>query len=134
MTPVLTRNLILDYVDALQRGDGDEVAACFAPDATWDVPGDLPISGRHAGRDAILGGLVGAVMARLDPASLRFDVTSLTTEADRGVLEYTIRARTRHGRAYENAYLAIFEVRGGLIAAVREYLDTQRAARVLFAT
>jgi ketosteroid isomerase-like protein len=37
------------------------------------------------------------------------------------------------GAAYRNHNIGVFTVRDGKIASVREYTDTQRAERILFA-
>lgn len=55
--------------------------------------------------------------------------TNLVAEGDQVVAECTSRAVTRFGRPC----LGVFTVRDGRIASVREYMDTQLAAQVLFA-
>jgi ketosteroid isomerase-like protein len=80
-----------------------------------------------------LGDFLGAVMTRFVPDTLRFDVRSLTVEGDRAVLEWGVTARTITGKAYDNSYLAVFELGDGRIAQVREYADTQHIADVMFA-
>jgi hypothetical protein len=127
-----TKTCILDFVDALQRRDPDAIRASFHADATWTYPGDLPVSGTWEGVDAILGDFLGTVGERVDATSRRFEVLSLTAEADRAALEWRLTARTTDGQDYDNTYLAIFELRDGRIAAVREYTDTAYVGRVLF--
>jgi ketosteroid isomerase-like protein len=48
--------------------------------------------------------------------------------------EWTSRARTVSGDPYENQCAAVFLVRDGRIASVREYLDTLDASEVAFTT
>jgi uncharacterized protein (TIGR02246 family) len=132
LKPMTNRSFLLNYVDALQRGDADAIRDSFHEDATWLMPGDHPAAGTWAGRDAILGDFLGTVMARFVPDSLRFDVRSLTVEGDRAVLEWGVTARTVTGKDYDNSYLAVFELRDGRIAQVREYGDTQHIAEVMF--
>jgi ketosteroid isomerase-like protein len=48
------------------------------------------------------------------------------------VVEWTSRARTRRGEPYENFCVGVFTVRDGKIQAVREYMDTAYATRMLF--
>jgi hypothetical protein len=38
------------------------------------------------------------------------------------------------GRGYDNSYCGVFVIRDGQIAEVREYLDSQHVADVLFAS
>ncbi|MFD0346517.1 nuclear transport factor 2 family protein [Kitasatospora aburaviensis] len=49
------------------------------------------------------------------------------------VAEWTAHGTAANGSTYDNRCLGIFTVENGLITAVREYLDTQHAARTLFA-
>lgn len=48
-------------------------------------------------------------------------------------MEWITRGRTTHGERYENHDIGVFAVADGRIRSVREYLDTERAARVPFA-
>ena len=69
----------------------------------------------------------------LEPGSgVALEVTNVLSAGDQVVAEWTSRATARGGAAYHNRNVGIFTVRDGKIAAVREYTDTQHAARVLF--
>ncbi len=127
-----TRAAIAAYLQAIEAGDEDALTAAFHPDATWWLPGALPVSGPWHGRDAILGEFLAAVMAQFAPGSLRLRTRSVTVDGERAVLEWSVQARTVRGEEYANDYLAVFEYRDGRIAAVREYMDTGVMARVLF--
>ena len=127
------KQLMERYVAALGAGDADAVSAFFAEDATWWLVGDLPISGTWEGREAIMADFFGAAMAHYEPGSVSLEVTGMVAEGDRVTLEWTSRARTSAGEPYENFCIAIFTVRDGRIAAVREYMDTAYARRVAFA-
>lgn len=61
-------------------------------------------------------------------------MTSLLADGDAVALEWTSRARTVSGDPYENHCAAVFRVRDGRIAAVREYMDTLYASEVAFTT
>ena len=72
-------------------------------------------------------------MARLDADQpLSQELTRLVADGDTAVAEWTSRATTTTGEAYENEYAVVFQVRGQEIVAVREYFDTEYARRVLF--
>ena len=60
------------------------------------------------------------------------ELTKLVADDDTAVAEWTSRATTTTGEAYENEYAVVFQVRGQEIVAVREYFDTEYAGRVLF--
>jgi uncharacterized protein len=128
-----TRAVVRDYVAALQRGDVAALRESFAPDATWSLRGGLPVSGTWTGPDAIIDGFLAAMMARLDADQpLSQELTRLVADGDTAVAEWTSRATTTTGEAYENEYAVVFQVRGQEIVAVREYFDTEYARRVLF--
>jgi uncharacterized protein (TIGR02246 family) len=131
-THLPTRAIIDAYLTSLQAGDVEGARATFQPDATWWLPGDLPVSRTWVGRDAILDEFLPTVMARFATGSIAFDTRTVLVEGERAAVEWTVRARSIGGEDYENKYLAIFELRDGLIAEVREYMDTGVMARVLF--
>jgi uncharacterized protein len=128
-----TRSVVSGYLDALQRGDLAALRASFSPDATWSLGGALPVSGTWTGPEGIIDGFLAAMVDRLDAERpLTQEVTGLVVDGDTAVAEWTSRATTRSGRAYENDYAVVFVVREGKVAAVREYFDTAYAGRVLF--
>jgi uncharacterized protein len=127
------KQVVRRYLDALVAGDLAVIRDSFAEDAVWTMYGDLPIAGPWRGRDAIVDEfLVAAAGALYEPGSVQFEFPTLLGEADTVVLEWRVRARTARGADYANAYCGLFTVRAGRIAEVREYLDTQYAARTLF--
>jgi uncharacterized protein len=129
-----SRAVVLEYVNALDRGDREELRAMFAPDATWWLSGDLPVSGTWTGPAAIIDEFLGAMMSRLDISRpVVRDVKRVIADGDAVAVEWTTRATTRSGHFYENEYAFVFEVRDGRISTVREYFDTTRARRILFA-
>jgi ketosteroid isomerase-like protein len=127
-----TKSRIQSYVEAAMTGDDAALRACFAPDATWWVAGALPYSGTWRGPEAIVGEFLTEARSRLVPETVQMELLSLTAEDETAVLEWSTTARTVGGRDYTNAYIARFTVGEGLITAVREYFDTERAS-VLYA-
>jgi len=129
-----SKTVIREYVAALQAGDVEAVRGLFAEDATWTLhAGDLPISGTFEGRDRILGEFLAAALGHYEPGSIQLEITGMTAEDERVVLQWTSRARTVDGRPYENGCIGVFEVRDGRIVAVREYMDTLYARDTAFA-
>ena len=132
MTPEIDSEAVVRrYVDAVMAGDIDTIRELFADDATWRLDAaDLPVSGTWRGREQILNEFLTAAMSHYEPGSVALDITAMIAEGDRVVLEWTSRARTRDGRAYENGCIGVFTVQGGRIQAVREYMDTLYASSV----
>jgi ketosteroid isomerase-like protein len=46
--------VVTRYIDAVRDADARTIRDSFADDATWEYPGDLPLSGTWLGRDAII--------------------------------------------------------------------------------
>jgi uncharacterized protein (TIGR02246 family) len=133
MTEIPSKTVVLNYVEALQRGDADAVRDSFAEQATWWLPGELPLSGTWRGRDQILDEFLASAMQYYDPDTVSIEVTNVVAEGEQVALEWITRGRTARGNDYENFYSAIFVVRDDRIEAVREYTDTLYAKNVLFA-
>lgn len=120
------------YVDAILEGDVQAIRSSFAEDATWELRGELPISGVWQGRDAIVDDFLGGAQSYYEPGTIDIEITNLMADGDLVTMEWTSRARTVAGDPYENHCIGVFTVRDGQIQAVREYMDTQYAARVAF--
>jgi hypothetical protein len=129
-----TRALIDTYMNAIQTGDVPTLKASFTPDATWWLPGDLPVSRTWHGPEEIFEEFLPTVMSRFRDGSLEFTTNSITTTEDTAVLEWTVEATRLDGNPYKNDYMAIFETRDGRISAVREYMDTTVMAPLFEAT
>jgi uncharacterized protein len=127
-----SKALVLDYMDALAKGDFDALRGFFNPDSTWTLAGDLPLSGTWTGPEEIFDEFVTAMFTRLVPESMEFEFEDVIAEGEQVLAEWNTRGLVRSGGRYDQHCLAIFTVRDGKIAAVREYLDTLHAQTVVF--
>jgi hypothetical protein len=128
-----SKSVLRRYVAAVQAGDTQTIREMFAEDATWTIQaGELPISGTWTGRDMIIDGFLAQAIAHYVPGSVTLEITGMVAEGDQVVLQWTSRARTREGRAYENGCIGVFTIRDGRIQDVREYMDTLYASEVAF--
>jgi uncharacterized protein (TIGR02246 family) len=127
-----SKGVIERYMAAIGAGDVAAVRGSFAPDATWWLRGDLPISGTWDGRDAIIDDFFGTAMSYYEAGSVNIEVTSILADGEHVAAEWTSRARTTDGAPYENHCAAWFHVRDGHIHSVREYMDTKYAAEIAF--
>ncbi|WP_433252293.1 nuclear transport factor 2 family protein [Streptosporangium sp. CA-135522] len=134
MTVIDPKAVVVRYVEAVRDGDLATIRASFAEDATWDYPGDVPLSRTWRGRDAIVDDFLGGTGALLRPGTpVLIELTNVIGEGEQVVAEWRSQATTRSGGAYDNRCLGVFTVRGGEIISVREYADTQHVEHVLFA-
>ncbi|MFB4299660.1 nuclear transport factor 2 family protein [Actinomadura sp. NTSP31] len=128
-----SKTVVRDYMKALVNGDFDALRAFFTEQTTWTLAGDLPVSRTWTGPDEILGEFVPRMVARLVPETLEMEFTGLIAEGEKVLAEWADHGTSVSGAAYDQHCLAIFTIRDGKIADVREYFDTLRAKNVLFA-
>lgn len=112
--------------EALTQGDPDAVGACFAPDFRHFIAGDAPFGWNHSPLEQIYAPLV----ARL-ASPIRVRVGPPIGDAAHVIAEMEIRARLDDGTYYQNWHCLIYRIENGLIAEIREYLDTHHAWVVL---
>ncbi|GAA2979144.1 hypothetical protein JCM13580A_25800 [Streptomyces drozdowiczii] len=127
------KDVVLDYMRTLVAGDMDRLRAFFDPGVTWTLAGDLPVSGTWTGPDEIFDEFVAAMTARLVPETVEIEFLDVLAEGERVLAEWRTRGLTRGGGRYDQHCLAVFTVREGRIASVREHFDTLHAHNVVFA-
>lgn len=126
-----SRKTVIQLFDDLARGrTPGELAAHFAEDVDWFIPGDVdtvPWIGRKSGRAGVAEfyqQLADHVVAE------RFEIRSVLAEAERcvvlGDLVTVVRAT---GRRIESEFVFDIEVRGGLITRYHMLEDTWAVAR-----
>jgi ketosteroid isomerase-like protein len=128
-----SKAVVRGYMKALTTGDFDALHGYFTPETTWTLAGDLPVSRTWTGPGEILGEFIPQMVARLVPESLEMEFTGLIAEGDKVFAEWTDHGLATSGAVYDQHCLAVFTIRDGRIADVREYFDTLRAKNVLFA-
>lgn len=130
-SPANQRAIVERYFEMMQAGD-PEIGALFAEEIVWIAPQSSPVGRRHEGKAAVLA-LMGQGTGLYDAAHpMSIDFTSFAAEADSVFVEFTLCARTGQGEPYENHYVFLFRIRGGLIREIHEHLDTHYAQRKLF--
>ncbi|MET9482022.1 hypothetical protein [Streptomyces sp. NPDC006638] len=70
-------------------------------------------------------------VGRALPNGVRVEITSVTSEGERVVIEYAAHDESAVGKVYDNRITLAVELSGGKIIRVREYLDTIHANDVL---
>jgi ketosteroid isomerase-like protein len=126
------KKVVLGFVEALSSGNIEAATAALADEATWWIPGSLPVSGTHRGKKAIFEDFLGQAQALFQPNSVSIQVRNAIAEGDCVAVEWVARGKSAKGKAYENYYHLMFEVKNGKIQAIREYVDTLYAKEVLF--
>ncbi|MFE3191978.1 nuclear transport factor 2 family protein [Nocardia sp. NPDC059240] len=117
--------------------DAGQIAAFFTGDAEWLAPAGnatavaLDVPSHMVGRDAITR-FIAEDFGRLFVGDVVVEFHGFYAEGDRVVVEETMSATLANGKLYRNDYCFVFELRGGLIHRVREYMDTARGHRDVF--
>lgn len=112
------------------RSDIPGVMELLTHDATWRVPGKPELSPSAGTYDKErVQKLFFHMLKRLE-GGLKMTVLGLIAEGDKVAVEVESSGDLRNGRCYRQQYHFVLEFRGGKIAAVREYLDTQHAYEV----
>jgi ketosteroid isomerase-like protein len=137
MTPEQNKRAISDAWKAFASHDPKRIAACFTADAEWLAPQrnatalalDAP---DHMIGTAAIVHFVAEKFPKLFVSDVTVDFRSRYCEGDTVIVELRIQAMLANSRTYDNDYCFIFELRDGLIARVREYMDTQKGRACIF--
>jgi len=116
-----------EFFAAFSAGDIERVLASMTDDATWWIPGKKERS-QTAGlySKEKIGRLFYRMLAALE-GGLQMTAKSCIAEGNFVAVEVESSGDLKNGRLYRQQYHMLLEFRGGRIAAVREYLDTQHA-------
>lgn len=126
MTDLTPEQSVRRAVAALVTGDFDGFSALLTDDVTFDVTWSAFRT--FHGRERVMRLMTGT-FAQLDPFTMTID--ELIVDGDTVVeLAHGVGEVSGTGEPYENTYCRVWRFRDGKIAAVREFMDTERA-RVL---
>ena len=73
------KQVVLGFIEAFSAGNGEAAQAAFADDATWWLPGALPLSGTYRGKKAIFDDFFGEVATLFEPTSVSIEPRNVTT-------------------------------------------------------
>ncbi|MDQ1031858.1 ketosteroid isomerase-like protein [Streptomyces umbrinus] len=119
------------FIDALNRQDLAGLDALLADDATWTVCArDIPGAGSHE-KKVVLERILPTMLAIFEAGEPRTEITRIVAEGDVVCAEAVSHGRLLHGAVYNNQYSHVYEVRGDRIASIREYTDTDYAAKIM---
>ena len=124
------KTVVIRYIEAARNGMSAVIRDSFAPDATWEYPGDLPLSGTYYGVEAVIDKFLAGAGSLL--AEVKLELGTVVAEGDLVAAEWTATGSSKHGTPYRNRNIGLFAVRDGKIVSVREYTDTRHAGQVFF--
>ncbi|HZP45388.1 MAG TPA: nuclear transport factor 2 family protein [Candidatus Binataceae bacterium] len=119
------KQLVTDFWKAFAGGDIKTAFAMLSDEVSWLIPGNLPeLSGLRKGKAEILN--FARTAAKTFPSGLRSEIRRVYGDGETVLVEMTNRGKLFNGRDYENEYCFVFEIEGGKIRRVREYVDTHK--------
>lgn len=125
-----SKKVVLDYLSAQGRGDGETMAALLADDVQWRPPRGVPI-GQPTGRDTVLQTMAEAGAKFFDLSTMKVEVKWIIAEGDKVVIRQSAKAKAANGNDYENEYVWVYIVRDGRIAEIEEHVDSKRFADIV---
>jgi uncharacterized protein len=122
----------LEFYKRFSDSDIEGVMATMTDDATFWIAGKARAntpSGTLTKPQikAVFLGMLGRLKS-----GLKMTVHNIVAEGDRVALEVVSYGELKDGNIYDQEYHAVMQIRGGKIASIREYLDTQHVREVWF--
>jgi ketosteroid isomerase-like protein len=116
------------FIDAIQRGDADEIADTYADDGRVVTMGNTLISGTRDKSEIrqFAGGVLDAF-----PDGMTYKILNMTAEDDRVAVEATSEGLHVSGQLYRNHYHFLFTWRDGKLLELKEFMDTEAATDIL---
>lgn len=128
MSEAENKVLVLDWVDALAKGDVERIVAKYHADLVYTVIGDWPLAGTF-GREYMAENAKDVFV--VFPDGLSFRAHKLAADGDWVALDMESRGRHISGKTYNNRYTYWIQIRDGKFLRLEEHLDTQHAIDVL---
>jgi len=121
---------VVDFFAALSSGDLDALAGHLHEDMSWEpMVKDIPGAGLHRGRDTVLNEFLAPVRGAFRPGEPKTHIDVMVSDGDRVMVESRAIGQRADGKPYDNRYAWSFELEGGKILKVREYMDSLYTAR-----
>jgi ketosteroid isomerase-like protein len=103
-------------------GNADAAAANMSDEVSWMIAGSLTgVSGIKKGKAAVKEFISG--IRKAFPAGLNSQISKVHSAGDTVIVELTNTGKAFNGRDYRNEYCFLFEIEGGKIRRIREYVD-----------
>jgi uncharacterized protein len=115
-----------------------EIAAMFTDDAEWFAPpGNASAMAlnatKHVMGKADIVQFIAFDFGKLFTRDVELDFKGFYGDGDIVVVEHRLRATLPNGAPYDNDYCFVLEMENGRIRRMREYMDTAKGHRMIFA-
>jgi ketosteroid isomerase-like protein len=130
MSATENKQLLQTIFAGMAQGDSRALVEAMADDFAWTVSGATQWSRTYAGKQTVLTELFGTLRSRID-GRIRTIADRFIAEGDYVVVEAHGDNTTKAGKPYNNRYCFVFQVAGGKLKSVTEYLDTELVTAAL---
>ncbi len=117
------KQIVQQWFDLVSAGDAKAAFALFDENVSYTLRGTTPVSGTYTGMKSLVDDFFTPWRKQID-GELVLTVERLIAEDNQVVALARGSAKTVFGLPYDNDYVFVFEVSGGKIQSVDEYLDT----------
>ena len=130
MTAEQNAELVRKTWQDLIGGKVDAALANMSDEVSWLIPGNVPnVSGLKRGKEEVRKFVSG--IGQAFPQGLQTEIRKTHAAGDAVIVELTNRGKAFNGKDYENEYCFVFELEGGKIRRIREYVDMHKVVQTL---
>ena len=126
-TPEENKQVILDYYATYATGDMDALAAFFAEDIVWHIPGQHPLAGTKTGADEVL-----AFFRLLGRGSFRAELIALMADENWVIDMHRGWSNLEGQQNVDTIWVLAFRIEDGKIAEARNFSYDRAAADSFF--
>jgi hypothetical protein len=129
MTSTIKENkeIAIKFFEALSSGS-EAYLDFYNDDSIIWTAGNNAIGGTRTKKEII--DFAQGILAAF-PTGITFNITGMTAENERVAVEVSGEAMHASGEAYNNKYHFLLTIKNGKIIELKEYMDTQLAAKIL---
>ena len=129
MTSTIKKNkeIAIKFFEALSSGS-EAYLDFYNDDSIIWTAGNNAIGGTRTKKEII--DFAQGILAAF-PTGITFNITGMTAENERVAVEVSGEAMHASGEAYNNKYHFLLTIKNGKIIELKEYMDTQLAAKIL---
>jgi ketosteroid isomerase-like protein len=121
------KKITKEFFEALSNGS-DEYLDFYTNESIIWTAGNNAIGGTRTKEEVV--SFAQNILAAF-PTGIKFNITGITAEGDRVAVEIDGEAVHASGETYNNQYHFLLIIKDGKILELKEYMDTQLAAKIL---
>ena len=121
------KQITREFFEALSTGS-DKYLDFYTDDSIIWTAGNNSIGGTRTKKEII--NFAQNILSAF-PSGISFNITGMTAEEEKVAVEVSGEAIHASGQTYNNQYHFLLIIKGGKISELKEYMDTQLAAKIL---